>query len=79
MQKKKVTILYEDRDILVCEKPQGMPVQSDKTVSVDLLHYLKSYLYEKEKKGEPEIYLIHRLDQLAEFLSLRKIKRPPPF
>ncbi len=63
MQKKKVTILYEDRDILVCEKPQGMPVQSDKTVSVDLLHYLKSYLYEKEKKGEPEIYLIHRLDR----------------
>ncbi len=63
MQKKKVTILYEDRDIIVCEKPHGMPVQSDKTVSMDLLHYLKSHLYEKEKKGEPEIYLIHRLDR----------------
>jgi len=64
MQKKKVSILYEDRDIIVCEKPQGMSVQSDKTVSIDLLHYLKSYLYEKEKKqGEPELYLIHRLDR----------------
>ncbi|MGN0465628.1 MAG: RluA family pseudouridine synthase [Lachnospiraceae bacterium] len=64
MHKKKVSILYEDKDIIVCEKPQGMPVQSDKTVSVDLLHYLKTYLYEKEKKQrEPEIYLIHRLDR----------------
>lgn len=64
MQKKNVSILYEDRDIIVCEKPQGMAVQSDKTVSMDLFHYLKSYLYEKEKKeGEPELYLIHRLDR----------------
>lgn len=64
MENKKVSILYEDQDIIVCEKPQGMAVQSDKTVSMDLLHYLKSYLYEKQKqKGEPELYLIHRLDR----------------
>lgn len=64
MRNKKVSILYEDRDIIVCEKPQGMAVQSDKTVSMDLLHYLKAYLYEKQKKeGEPELYLIHRLDR----------------
>ncbi len=64
MREREVKILYEDKDIIVCEKPQGMAVQSDKTVSMDLLHYLKNYLYEKkEKEGEPEIYLIHRLDR----------------
>lgn len=64
MKNKKVSILYEDKDIIVCEKPQGMAVQSDKTVSMDLLHYLKSYLYEKHRqKEEPELYLIHRLDR----------------
>lgn len=63
MPKKKVNILYEDSDIIVCEKPQGMAVQSDKSVSIDLFHDIKAHIYEKEKKGEPDLYLVHRLDR----------------
>lgn len=64
MREKRVEILYEDREILVCVKPQGMSVQSDKSVQMDLLHYLKSYLYEKQGgEKEPQLYLVHRLDR----------------
>lgn len=60
----KVDILYEDEDLIVCVKPYGMPVQGDKSRDTDLLSYLKSYIFEKEKMdGEPYLALIHRLDR----------------
>lgn len=55
-------ILFEDDDILVCEKPAGMPTQSDKTMAMDLENALKNYIHEKTKKT-PYIGLIHRLDR----------------
>ena len=42
-----IKILYEDSDIIVCIKPQGMPSQSDKTRDLDMVNYLKNYVYEK--------------------------------
>lgn len=56
-------ILLEDRDILVCRKPAGVPVQSDKTLDYDLLNQLKNYVYEKEEHKLPYIGLVHRLDR----------------
>ena len=35
-------ILLEDKDILVCQKPAGVPVQSDKTLDYDLVNQLKN-------------------------------------
>lgn len=35
-KRKKVNIVYKDKDIVVCEKPAGMPVSSDKTGDMDL-------------------------------------------
>lgn len=59
-----VDILQEDQDILVCVKPQGMAAQSDKSLDMDLMSYLKNYLYEKHpEQGEPELYGVHRLDR----------------
>lgn len=60
----KVEILFEDKDIIVCVKPYGMPVQSDKSRDIDVLSYLKNYIYEKEElEEEPYLAMIHRLDR----------------
>ncbi|MBO8464051.1 MAG: RluA family pseudouridine synthase [Firmicutes bacterium] len=59
-----IKILYEDSDIIVCIKPQGMPSQSDKTRDLDMVNYLKNYVYEKdEMEEEPYIAIVHRLDR----------------
>ena len=57
-------ILYEDRELLVCHKPAGMPVQSRRIGTLDMENALLTYL---SRKGEP-LYLavIHRLDQPVE-------------
>ncbi len=63
-RRKKISILYKDDDIVVCEKPKGMPTVSDKTGDMDLLHQLKNQLFFDEKMSdEPELYVIHRLDR----------------
>ena len=57
-------ILYENRELLVCHKPAGMPVQSRRIGTLDMENALLTYL---SRKGEP-LYLavIHRLDQPVE-------------
>lgn len=58
------TILYEDNDILVCEKPAGVPSQSDKTSDYDMVNRLKNYLYNNSSSNAiPYIGLVHRLDR----------------
>lgn len=60
----KIPIIYEDTHVLVCEKPVGMLVQSDRSMDVDMVNELKNYLYEKQtEKKEPYLGLIHRLDR----------------
>jgi 23S rRNA pseudouridine1911/1915/1917 synthase len=60
----KIPIIYEDPHVLVCEKPVGMLVQSDRSMDVDMVNELKNYLYEKQtEKKEPYLGLIHRLDR----------------
>ncbi|MCD8218241.1 MAG: RluA family pseudouridine synthase [Clostridiales bacterium] len=54
-------IIYEDSDILVCEKPAGLPVQTAKSGRPDMVSELKNYRAKKHE--EPYIGLVHRLDQ----------------
>ena len=55
------TILYEDKDIIVCRKPGGVPVQTRRTGMMDLESWIKNYL---AAKGEDSyLAVIHRLDQ----------------
>lgn len=56
-------IFYEDSEIIVCEKPVGVPSQSDKSLTADLASQLKNYLYEKEGKANPYVAVVHRLDR----------------
>ncbi len=46
-----IRILYEDRDILVCYKPEGLPVQSARLMQRDMVSILNNYLAEKGQKG----------------------------
>lgn len=56
-----MTILYEDKSILVVDKPAGIATQSAQIGQADLESELKKY---RHSKGEaPEIYVVHRLDQ----------------
>ena len=63
-RKQQIPIIYEDEYILVCEKPAGMPVQSDHSRDMDVETAIKHQLYEKQQ-GEEEPYLtaVHRLDR----------------
>jgi 23S rRNA pseudouridine1911/1915/1917 synthase len=51
----KIDILHEDSEILVVNKPSGIPTQPDKNGTVSLLEILS--------ENRPNLYLIHRLDQ----------------
>lgn len=57
-----MNILYEDKDIIVVEKPAGVPVQTFSIAQKDMASELKKYLYSKTGK-EPYLGIIHRLDQ----------------
>lgn len=60
----KINILYEDNYIIVCEKPVGVPSQSDKTSDYDMVNQLKNYIHETaDVSGEPYIGIVHRLDR----------------
>lgn len=68
-------ILFEDKDILVCHKPSGLPVQSAGAGTQDLMSLLMNYLYEQQQKM-PYLGLVHRLDQPVEgILVFAKNKR----
>lgn len=62
----KLHILYEDKHLLVCYKPAGVPVQSASVGREDCVSILKNYLYGQEKAGEPYVGVVHRLDQPVE-------------
>ena len=59
VKKKRVPIIFEDDAIIVCEKPAGMPVQSDHTRDLDVLTTLKHHIFEEE----PYLTVVHRLDR----------------
>ncbi len=60
----KLTVLYEDNQIVVVIKPQNVPTQSDISGDEDMLKLVKAYIKEKyQKPGEAFIGLVHRLDR----------------
>lgn len=59
-------ILFEDKDLIVCQKPAGIAVQSAGIGSMDLESCLKNYLVGKNGKALPYLAVIHRLDQPVE-------------
>ena len=57
----KLNILYEDEEVIVCEKPAGVAAQTKRLGQADMESLLKNY---RAGKGEqPYIGVVHRLDQ----------------
>lgn len=56
-------ILYEDKDILVVEKPAGIAVQTKRLTERDLVNEIKNHLSLTKKRSNPYLGIIHRLDQ----------------
>lgn len=62
-------ILYEDKELIVCRKPAGIPTQSSRIGTQDMVSILKNYLCKTNpKKQPPYLAVIHRLDQPVEGL-----------
>lgn len=53
-------VLYEDRDLIVCEKPVGVLSQKGKENENDMLSLLDRYFAQKGEKNTA--YVLHRLD-----------------
>lgn len=75
MKKKKLKILYEDKYIIVVDKPAGMlTISNDKDRINTLYHEVHEYLKSKNTK----VFIVHRLDRdtsgLVLFAKSEKIK-----
>lgn len=58
----KIDIIYEDKEILVVNKPAGLlTVSTDKEKEKTLFH--KVYMYIKKKNKNNKIFIVHRLDK----------------
>lgn len=56
-------IIFEDRDILVIQKPAGLATQTARVDQQDVVSELKNYL-----TGSSYLGIVHRLDQPVEGL-----------
>ena len=64
MENKIPKILYEDSHIIVCKKPAGIPTQTKRIGTHDLVSLLKNHLAASAPSGKaPYLAVIHRLDQ----------------
>ncbi len=56
-------VIFEDKHILVLEKPQNLPIQRDRSGSKNLLDQALDYLEFSCGKADPYLGLVHRLDR----------------
>ncbi len=64
------TILYEDKEIIVCRKPAGIAVQNARMGVLDMESALKNYLWETAPGKQPCLGIVHRLDQPVEGIMI---------
>ncbi|MCR4922578.1 MAG: RluA family pseudouridine synthase [Lachnospiraceae bacterium] len=57
-----IDIRYEDKDIIVCNKPSGMPSETADIAKDDMISLVRRYLREKDC-SDLDLGLVHRLDQ----------------
>lgn len=58
-----MNILYEDRDLIVVEKPSGIPVETRRIGTPDMTSLLKNHLSANGPGSVPYLGIVHRLDQ----------------
>ena len=70
-QPKGLPILYEDRDILVVNKPAGLLTIGTERDKTRTAHYLlNDYVRKGDPKSRNRVYVVHRLDQETSGLLL---------
>jgi RluA family pseudouridine synthase len=63
-QPKGLSILYEDRDILVVDKVSGLLTVSNETVRENTAYYLLTdYVRKGNSKSRKRVFIVHRLDR----------------
>jgi tRNA pseudouridine32 synthase/23S rRNA pseudouridine746 synthase/23S rRNA pseudouridine1911/1915/1917 synthase len=61
---KGLSILYEDRDIIVVDKVQGLLTVSSDTIQEQTAYYLlNEYVRKKNAKSKNRVFIVHRLDR----------------
>ena len=65
---KKIEIIYQDQDIVVCHKMPGIPVQTSKARQQDMVSLLRNHLAEQGE--DSQIFIVQRLDQPVEGLMV---------
>lgn len=58
---KKLDIIYEDKEIIVLNKPSGILTVSDGKTINTLYHSVREYLHKKNKNNK--VFIVHRLDK----------------
>jgi 23S rRNA pseudouridine1911/1915/1917 synthase len=59
-----LTIIYEDEDIIIIDKPAGLlTIATDNEKRKTAFYLLSSYLKERTKSAQERIFIVHRLDQ----------------
>lgn len=59
-----LTLLHEDKDILVVEKPAGLLTVGSERDKTHTVHYLlNDYVRKGDPKSRNRVYVVHRLDQ----------------
>lgn len=59
-----MVIIYEDRDILVVDKPPGLlTIATDKEKSRTAYHVLTDYVRKGQAKSGKRVFIVHRLDR----------------
>ena len=70
-QPKGLTILHEDKDILVIDKPSGLLTIGSDRNKIRTVHYLlNDYVRKGNPKSRHRVYVVHRLDQATSGLLL---------
>ena len=57
-------IIFEDKELVVCHKMPGIPVQTAKAGQKDMVSMLRNYF--ADKKESSDVFIIRRLDQPVE-------------
>ncbi|NLC47926.1 MAG: RNA pseudouridine synthase [Tenericutes bacterium] len=77
-KKKKLKILFEDKSIIVINKPSGLlTIKTDNTLEKNLYSEVYDYMHKKNKNNK--IFIVHRLDRdtsgIVVFAKSEQIKR----
>ena len=59
-------VIYEDKDIIVAQKPAGLATQTARVGQADMVSELKNHIAPAQGGKSPYLGVIHRLDQPVE-------------